>query len=270
MPKIELPKKTKGRRLMRGRTVTGEEFDRMLVAVPKVRPDDAPAWVHYLTGLWLSGLRLEESLALSWDEDAPFSVDLSGRLPAFRIYGEAQKSGRDELLPMTPDFAEWLLQTPEAGRVGSVFRLNGLRTGQPVAPTWVGRIVSRIGRKAGVVVNRADGKFASAHDLRRAFGTRWAPRVKPATLQLLMRHADISTTLKYYVSQDAADVGDELWAGWGNGENAAAGNTSARGNTFGNTGPLSSAGSAEEKPQTLADSRLPKCPLEDSNLQPSD
>ena len=42
-------------------------------------------------------------------------------------------------------------------------------------------------------------------------GTRWAPRVKPATLQLLMRHASIETTLKYYVSQDASDVAEELW-----------------------------------------------------------
>lgn len=79
----------------------------------------------------------------------------------------------------------------------------------------VGRIVSRIGQRAGVIVNKADGKFASTHDLRRSFGTRWAPRVKPATLQLLMRHQSIDTTLKYYVSQDADDVVDELWAGYG-------------------------------------------------------
>ena len=43
------------------------------------------------------------------------------------------------------------------------------------------------------------------------FGTRWASRVKPATLQLLMRHKSIETTLKYYVDQDADDVADELW-----------------------------------------------------------
>ncbi len=47
-----------------------------------------------------------------------------------------------------------------------------------------------------------DEKYASAHDLRRSFGTRWASRVKPTTLQLLMRHESIETTLKYYVAQD--------------------------------------------------------------------
>jgi hypothetical protein len=35
--------------------------------------------------------------------------------------------------------------------------------------------------------------------------------VKPATLQLLMRHRSIETTLKYYVEQDADEVADELW-----------------------------------------------------------
>jgi integrase len=233
-PAIEMPKVIKGQTMMRGRPISGEEFDRMLLAVPKVRPHDAPAWGRYLTGLWLSGLRRSESLVLSWDQDDPFQVDLTGRRPAFRIYGEAQKSGRDEILPMTPDFAQWLQQTfPEGQRTGKVFNLPSEKTHQPIAPDEVGRIVARIGRKAGVVVNKADGKFASAHDLRRSFATRWAPRVKPVTLQLLMRHADISTTLKYYVAQDAADVADELWAGWG----AMTSNTPAVGNTLGNTIP---------------------------------
>ena len=73
---------------------------------------------------------------------------------------------------------------------------------------------ANIGKRAGVVVNKAEGKYASAHDLRRSFGTRWAGRVKPATLQLLMRHKSIETTLKYYVAQDADDVADELWKGY--------------------------------------------------------
>src|SRR3954471_772624 len=41
---------------------------------------------------------------------------------------------------------------------------------------------------------------------------RWASRLKPATLQLLMRHRSIETTMKYYVDQDADEVADELWA----------------------------------------------------------
>ena len=86
-----------------------------------------------------------------------------------------------------------------------------------MTPKRVCRIVGNIGKKAGVVVatvekrKRVDGKlvtttakkFATAHDLRRSFGTRWAKRVMPAVLQRLMRHAEIATTMKYYVTMDA-------------------------------------------------------------------
>jgi integrase len=239
-PKIEMPRRVKGKTMMKGRPISGEEFDRMLAAAEKVRPKDFAEWRQYLNGLWLSGLRLEESLRLSWDAESLFAVDLTGRRPVFRIRGEAQKSGRDEILPMTPDFADWLQSNfPEAEREGMVFKMNGMRTGSQITPSRVGRIVTAIGQKAGVVVNREVGKFASAHDLRRGFGTRWAPRVKPATLQLLLRHSDIGTTMKYYVAQDAADVADELWASF-----------APNGNTCGNTPQKSpkkpSKGSAEE------------------------
>ena len=245
VPEVHMPKRVKGQTLMRGRAIAGEEFDRMVAAVPKVQPDGAAAWVHYLTGLWLSGLRLEESIALSWDQDAPFYADLTGRRPSFRIYGEAQKSGRDEVLPMTPDFAQFLAETPEAERVGPVFKLPALRNGQPKHPREIGRIVSVIGRMAGVVVNKADGKFASAHDLRRAFGTRWAKRVMPAVLRRLMRHASIGTTMGYYVDLDSADVADQLWASYGN--------TPAAGNTAGNTRPQEAEN--KESPATVTDCR---------------
>ena len=87
----------------------------MIAACPKARPDDSAAWIRYLRGLYLGGLRLEESLALSWDQDEPFTVDLTGRHPAFRIDAKAQKARRDERLPMTEDFYNLLMETPEAG-----------------------------------------------------------------------------------------------------------------------------------------------------------
>lgn len=125
VPDFHMPKRAKGQTLMRGRPITTEEFERMLAVVPKVRPDDAATWRHYLRGLWLSGLRLEESTVLSWDEDAPITMDLSGRRPRLRIYAEAEKGHQNRLLPMTPDFAKFLLQTPRVVRTGLVFRLVG-------------------------------------------------------------------------------------------------------------------------------------------------
>lgn len=216
-PSVAMPKKASGRKLMRGRPISQAEFDRMLVAVAKVRPRDTSVWTYYLEGLWLSGLRLEESLIFSWDADMPIAVDLSGQRPRLRIYAEADKGGVDRLLPMTPDFVEFLLRTPAAGRQGAVFPINGLVTGAPMTAKRVCRIVAEIGKRAGILVNRAEEKFASAHDLRRSFGTRWSSRVKPATLQLLMRHKSIETTLKYYVDQDADEIARELWENYGSG-----------------------------------------------------
>jgi integrase len=212
VPKMTIPRVGGAR----SRAVFGEEFDRLLLAAGKVRPHDAAQWERLLRGLWLSGLRIGEAAALSWDDDAPFAVDLTGRRPAFRIEAAAQKARRDERLPMTEDFYRFLMETPQAERVGRVFKLPLLHIGQTVAA---------IGRRAGVVVavgekrKRIDGKlvtttvkkFASAHDLRRSFGTRWAKRVMPAVLQRLMRHANIGTTMRYYVMMDADTVGDEVW-----------------------------------------------------------
>jgi integrase len=209
LPRIDMTPHAKGRRLMRGRPLATEEFERMLAAVPSVRPTDAPAWTHLLTGLWLSGLRLGEALQLSWDCDDAFYVDLTGKHPQLRIWAEAEKGRRDRKLPLTPDFAEWLLQTPEADRIGPVFQLPGLH-GQ-MTLRRVSRTISAIGTKAHIIVNKDDEKYASAHDLRRSFGTRWAKRVMPAVLQKLMRHSAIETTLRYYADIDADDLADALW-----------------------------------------------------------
>lgn len=57
--------------------------------------------------------------------------------------------------------------------------------------------------QANVLVNNSKNKFASAHDLRRSFGERWATRVMPQVLMELMRHESIETTLKFYVGHDA-------------------------------------------------------------------
>jgi integrase len=205
VPKMEIPAPGSAR----SRAVTGEEFDRMIAVVPLVRPKDSAAWVRYLRGLYLGGLRLEEGAILSWDDDSPFVVDLTGRHPAFRIDAAAQKARRDERLPMTEDFYAILMETPPEERHGRVFPLG-------VATKRVGKVVAKIGKKAGVVVATVERrtkdaetgklvpatvkKFATAHDLRRAYGVRWAKRVMPAVLQRLMRHAEIATTMRYYVT----------------------------------------------------------------------
>lgn len=54
-------------------------------------------------------------------------------------------------------------------------------------------------------------KYASAHDLRRSFGFRWAMKVKPAALMALMRHRNIATTMQFYVGQEADQIAEVIW-----------------------------------------------------------
>ncbi len=100
-PAIEMPKLPKGQSLAKHRPVTAEEFDRMVAVVPKIRKRDAAAWERLLRGLWLSGLRLSEAVALDWN-DGPFILDTAGKHPAFRIEAEGQKSRRAELRRQRP------------------------------------------------------------------------------------------------------------------------------------------------------------------------
>jgi integrase len=224
LPTIKMPKRIKGAKIMRGRPITGEEFDRILAAVPKVVENTAAAsWKFYLCGLWASGLRLTESLTLRWD-DAPGAivVDLGGRRPMLRIPAEAEKGHTDRLLPITPEFATLLQSIAEHERRGRVFKLlaNDGRA-LPLERTIVGKTVTAIGEAAGVVVDERQRagktvrKFASAHDLRRAFGQRWAAKVMPTVLRELMRHASINTTMAYYVGTNAEATADVLWSAVG-------------------------------------------------------
>jgi integrase len=123
--------------------------------------------------------------------------------------------------------------------------------GVPLAPLWVSKKVADIGELAGVVVNKQEGKYASCHDLRRAFGTRWAPRVKTPVLQRLMRHGDIQTTMAYYVDLDAAEIADTLWAGF-------AAEKSQNGNTCGNTEAVRATDFQPETTQALDNQGLAK------------
>ena len=194
-PKVKTPKKRS-----KGRPLAGEEFERMLL---KCATQD---FRDYLTGLWLSGLRLSESLDLWWDREEKQHLDFTGKRPYIVIPAETEKGGRDRRIPLTPDFAEFLESLP-GERKGRVFKVS--RSSEAV-----GQKISAIGKAAGVKVSEIGGKvkFASAHDLRRSFGTRWAKRLMPAQLMVLMRHENINTTMKFYVDLPASELAEELWS----------------------------------------------------------
>lgn len=246
-----------------------------------VAPEAIGAWRFYLRGLWWSGLRLRESLSLRWDHrpDA-ISVDLSGRRPMLRIPGGQQKNAKAQLHPMAPEFAELLAGVPESERHGRVFKLVGFADAAgrhaPLSdPDWVSRMVTRMGREAGVKVSertkrdrktgeaRAAVKFASAHDLRRSFGFRWSRRTMPPRLRELMRHADIQTTMAYYVGLDADDTADALCAAYRKHGELPVGDC---GNVLGNTGPDLAESATGETTQALEYQGLAEYTPQGSNL----
>jgi hypothetical protein len=55
---------------------------------PAIAPTAAVFWNHYLKGLWLSGLRLSESLELFWVRHDRLCIDLESKRPMPRIPAE--------------------------------------------------------------------------------------------------------------------------------------------------------------------------------------
>ena len=213
VPKIVMPKRAKGAKSMKGRPLAGEEFERMQTVLPLVVGEPAAeSWDHLLRGLWWSGLRLEESLNLTWDLPDTIRIDLTGRYVMLRIGAGNEKGHRDRLYPVSPEFADMVLAVPESDRAGHFFRPLGKRGGILKYHT-VCKNVCSIGERANIVVDSDGGKtkYASAHDLRRSFGLRWSERVMPAQLKELMRHESISTTMSYYVGRNAETTAAALY-----------------------------------------------------------
>jgi integrase len=198
LPHIEMPRSAQK---AKGMALVGEQVERILLAVPQVRPRDSAAWEFLIRGLWTSGLRISEALALEWEEGAVAIVGMEGGRPKIRIQGEAQKGGKLTEAPCPPEFAELLGSIPEAERRGRVFKVSSRR--REVA----GAIIGKCCRKAGIK--------ASAHDFRRGFATRWARRLPAQALQRLMRHSSLATTMTFYA---VGDIGleDAMWGEKGN------------------------------------------------------
>jgi integrase len=218
-PKLKKARKVK---VMKGRPVTAEEFDRMLDAVIKVANLEADSARFLLRGLWLSGLRLGEAMGLTWDTWADgIRVDMSGESTVLLISAEDEKGGQDREYAVAPEFDEFLRAVPEEDRTGHVFNVK--LSGRVCRNTnTVSKKLVAVGEAAGVKVDERMMKsrktkkavkktvWASAHDLRRAFGLRWARRVMPMVLKELMRHKTVLTTEKYYVGIQAQETARHL------------------------------------------------------------
>jgi integrase len=95
-------------------------------------------------------------------------------------------------------------------RQGYVFNPKPLRADKldcRLGQQQIEKLITATGRADGVkVAEKVKGdavkvKYATAHDLRRSFGDRWAARIMPQMLMELMRHESIEVTLRYYVGR---------------------------------------------------------------------
>jgi len=209
----------------KGRPLTLEEAERLIDAIPKSleikiggRVPAAPlaassevieSWRFYVEGLYRTGLRLTESLLLAWDGDGIRIIDIDGDTPAILFPAALQKNRKRQTVPLMPDAVALLQSVPNGERRGRVFRPANARG--PVTPDLACRIIAKLGKKAGIITRRDGPKpedihYATAHDLRRSFATRWAKVLMPFELAKVMRHSAMQTTNTFYVDTDSADI----------------------------------------------------------------
>lgn len=200
----------------RGRPLTREEIERMAMSLPAtVGARQAKQWAWNLEAMNRSGMRLGETFELYWEPGDWHYIDrLDGHRPRLVISAASEKGFRDRILPITPDFAAMLRDVPKARRRGRVIKWT-LSRGETNSVKTVSKRISAIGAAAKVIVGEkanGDPQFATAHDFRRTFALRWAPKVMPIVLKDLMRHSSLETTLRYYVGLNADRMGDALWS----------------------------------------------------------
>lgn len=203
----------------KGRPLYMEEFERMLDAVPKALVKEGEtanevaveSWRQLLRGIWESGLRLSEAMALHWEAEGQIMPHKTkSGLLLLHIPAKLQKNRKAQDVPTTPAFAALLEAMP--AKKGWIFNPSPRRGQKRLSVAQVGRIISSIGTEARIKVNAA-GKSASAHDLRRSFGQRMADAgLPPRDLQVIMRHSDFKTTEAYYLRDKVQDQGQRIAA----------------------------------------------------------
>lgn len=219
-PIIERPKLA-DESCAKGRPLTLEEVERLgMQAETVVGSAAVESFEFLLKGLRLSGLRLGEALRLWWrDGDKNKLTVQIGAYVTLVIPASGQKRRRREIYPVAPEFAQFLLAVPLCARKGPVFNPLNRSGSRFERVDSVSKRIAEMGRKAGIVTNRDDTTgelvYASAQDLRRTFGLKWAKLVRSVELKALMRHRDIKTTEKYYAIEDANAAAASLQARFG-------------------------------------------------------
>lgn len=197
------------------RYVTPNEFDHILAACA-VMPDPL-WWEAFLTVCYTAATRLNEAVHLRWS-DVDFEANTIRIIAKPELDGLAAwrpKDHNSRTIPVPECTITLLGRLHAVAEPGTEFvfippariewihakRKRGDWTeGQDVLNN-VNKNFQRRARNAGVT-------DVTLHDLRRSAITHWARKLATPVVKELAGHADISTTLRYYVSIRAADMAD--------------------------------------------------------------
>lgn len=106
--------------VMKGRPITGEEFERMLESTPMVvGAESAASWQFALRVLWESGFRVGDLMDFSWGGDRhihPVWPSGDSAHPTI-VVPSTQKNGLAQEIPMLPGLEELLNSVPHRSRL---------------------------------------------------------------------------------------------------------------------------------------------------------
>jgi integrase len=158
-----------------------------------------------------TGLRISEVLGLQW-QDVNFAESLIcvRRTWTWGKVGLPKSKSSQAPVPMHPLLARfvesWMRQTPYSRPIDWVFPSIKLKGKQPrVANMLVSDHLRPAAVKAGVIAADWDGRFGF-HNFRHSLASYLVrSKTDPKTVQALLRHSDVKTTLQLYshsVSED--------------------------------------------------------------------
>ena len=164
------------------RIATDDEEKALLSATKKLYGYRLWALIYFIVN---TGARRGEALGLTWDR-----ITLDGDAPQVRF--TRTKSHRDRVIPISGDLADVLRKLK-----AKTLREGGPFVGMLHTVRWAW---DRIVRGSGV-------PHITVHDLRRTFCTKLVRAGVPLpTVQKLLGHATIATTLTYYNLVDDSDM----------------------------------------------------------------
>ncbi len=175
--------------------VSHEHVLQIIKELPKLQPVDK----MYLACLLYTGARRGEVLALRWENidfannliNIKDAVNYGGKNSNQPMVGPTKSKAGVRTVPMLPGLRSVL--APNRQISGLLFESE---SGQPLTERTVRCMWTRIGEKVPVIKEND----YTAHQFRHAFATSVeASGVDPKTLQVILGHSDIGTTMNRYV-----------------------------------------------------------------------